>query len=732
MQTNQGFNYMHITGVSQQNNLGVQSQQFKPNNFGQYNLMGFTHNNPPLSLEKVDSMENKKNQFPYILGQNNVNQNNMYFMNNQNFINQNNINNMNMNNQIFMNPNNINNMNNQNMFNQNTMDKINNQNMLNKNNMNNINNQNVMNKNSMNNINDQNVMNLNNMNNINNQNVMNKNSMNNINNQNVMNLNDIIQNNNNNNFNLNKNSMQGNNNMNINMNLNGDMQNNNMNNVNNFQNQNQPTKNPFFDPQGLDKNIDINKDNKNEQKESKNSDISSVQNSLKNPKNENTPSEKNNSNQIDNNNNNNININNDNNDKEIMNQISENHIKILSNYYVPSEPTSHLNNLLKDMDNFGEITKNNIEREKASNPYKFISAEEALSFNDQDNLTDNGMNPNYNNNPKNDFFILSLLKKALENEGCTCEIERDLPQINDEKIAYTTVQFIVNGMYKFKKYIFTFDFGSEMNDKMFNNQAEQNKFNGMLIYNLISLLELSPKDIVITNPRKGPYIITAIIKKSNFKELSETELFNKLMKKQEYKGLQKVEKSILLSGCKLNRIMLDNRGDRSSGWGVNELRGGKPYNPPIGWIGFGLRVLDRYDNGDNTWLDYLNKPGEWSVAYHGIGASLSGQVNLNNVNNLLGNINMMNTVIRQQYKEEMDKYHQGEKVGEGVYMTQFPNVMEQFCNVCNIQGKKFKIGIMCRVMPDKIRCPTSRDDYWVINGTDNEVRPYRILIKEVM
>ena len=107
--------------------------------------------------------------------------------------------------------------------------------------------------------------------------------------------------------------------------------------------------------------------------------------------------------------------------------------------------------------------------------------------------------------------------------------------------------------------------------------------------------------------------------------------------------------------------MLDNRGDRSSGWGVNELRGGKPYNPPIGWIGFGLRVLDRYDNGDNTWLDYLNKPGEWSVAYHGIGASLSGQVNLNNVNNLLGNINMMNTVIRQQFKEEMDKLKADEK-----------------------------------------------------------------------
>ena len=28
-----------------------------------------------------------------------------------------------------------------------------------------------------------------------------------------------------------------------------------------------------------------------------------------------------------------------------------------------------------------------------------------------------------------------------------------------------------------------------------------------------------------------------------------------------------------------------------------------------------------------------------------------------------------------------------------------------------------------RVKPDKIRCPKSKSDYWVLNGTTNEMRP---------
>ena len=38
---------------------------------------------------------------------------------------------------------------------------------------------------------------------------------------------------------------------------------------------------------------------------------------------------------------------------------------------------------------------------------------------------------------------------------------------------------------------------------------------------------------------------------------------------------------------------------------------------------------------------------------------------------------------------------------------------------------------MTKVKPELIWCPVEKQDYWVNNGTDNEVRPYRILIKEL-
>ena len=414
----------------------------------------------------------------------------------------------------------------------------------------------------------------------------------------------------------------------------------------------------------------------------------------------------------------------------------------LSKYYDynPSEATCQINSLLKDMDNYGELIKKKIIQEKNSNPNKFISVEEALSISVQNNINNNqnnmGMNmgmgmsmPN-SNNPKNDFFVLSLLKLALQSEGCTCEIERDIAQnVEDVNEGYTGVQFLVNGMYKYKKYILSFDLGEEKNSLMITDLTLQGDFNKRLLIALKGLFKLTEKDIILVNPRNSPYIISVIIKKSSFDELTDIQLFNSLKSNQAFDTIVKVEKTILLNGIKLNRKMLDFRGDRYEGWGVNELRGGKPYNPPIGWNGYGIRVWERYDYGDNTWLDYKNTPGEWSVAYHGFGSSLSGNSKfvISPDNN-----NLLNTIIRQEFKNNNDKYHQGKTVGEGVYMTQFPNVLEKYCSEYACQGKKYKIGFMCRVMPDKIRCPENNDDFWIINGTDNEVRPYRILIKEVV
>ena len=40
------------------------------------------------------------------------------------------------------------------------------------------------------------------------------------------------------------------------------------------------------------------------------------------------------------------------------------------------------------------------------------------------------------------------------------------------------------------------------------------------------------------------------------------------------------------------------------------------YDPPEGYIGYGLKVLGQYDYGENIWLGYSNKEGEWYIAYH--------------------------------------------------------------------------------------------------------------------
>ena len=47
----------------------------------------------------------------------------------------------------------------------------------------------------------------------------------------------------------------------------------------------------------------------------------------------------------------------------------------------------------------------------------------------------------------------------------------------------------------------------------------------------------------------------------------------------------------------------------------------------------------------------------------------------------------------------------------------------------NINGKTYKMGFMMRVKPDKIRISEQVPDYWVLDGTTDEMRPYRIMIK---
>lgn len=383
---------------------------------------------------------------------------------------------------------------------------------------------------------------------------------------------------------------------------------------------------------------------------------------------------------------------------------------------VLTEEEKKINNLLKEIYSFGEETKKIIEEQKKTKPTKFISIEDAIKYGTK-KIDGNGF--------KNEFFVLGVLAQVLTSQGCSVVIEKSNPKTDiKKKELHKTIQYLVNGMFNFITYTFHFNFKEKMYNYLMSKLDIISEFNQKLKSKLKEIFNLKENDILMTEGKfheSNSYSVTAIIKKSKYNNYAKEQIINYLMKFEEFRDIKNVEKSILLRGCRLNPYMIDSRGNnRNGGWGFNELRGGNQYYPPEGWVGYGIRVVDVYDSGNNAWLGYSNIGGEWSVAYHGIGLSNSSNVN---------NSNMVG--IKQSFKNSKDIFHKGQKVGEGIYVTPKPQVMEKYCNIYICCNKKYKIAFMTRVNPEEIRCPEESQDYWIINGLENDIRPYRILIKEL-
>ena len=167
-------------------------------------------------------------------------------------------------------------------------------------------------------------------------------------------------------------------------------------------------------------------------------------------------------------------------------------------------------------------------------------------------------------------------------------------------------------------------------------------------------------------------------------------------------------------------------------WAHGENRGGRPYNPPDGWIGFGLNVINKYDNGNNDWLACDGRPGEWCVAFHGACVrSTSDQIK-----------QIIKPILQYNLKPGAgqacagynDACHPGQKVGRGVYCSPNPTDAEGYAGKIDVNGYRYKVAFMLRVKPDKIRYGNECPNYWVLNAGDrnfSEIRPYRFLIKKV-
>ena len=383
------------------------------------------------------------------------------------------------------------------------------------------------------------------------------------------------------------------------------------------------------------------------------------------------------------------------------------------------EKNEKINEILEDMCIYGNITKKEIKEEKKKNPEKFIESSEALKLEDEDQ----------------NLFALGLISTNLENMGIETAIEKNSDDDKEDE-GLTSFQFITNGMIGKKKYDLHFEFGEKRNEELLNSKEEFEKFKKNLKLKLSKDYNIPTDKIIVTFPQKGSCHVQVIFQSDEFNDLDINEFKNKFKNDPEFKelsNLKDIHTDMIVGGCKLTKGLLDSEGNRSSGWAVGECRGGKPYDPPLDWIGIGLKVKDKY--GDNIWIGMDNSPGEWCVAYHGIASGQSSD----NVKRVTGII--AKTTFKkgggQAHASCPDQFHPGNSVGEGVYCTPTIKTAEdKYAGISEINGVKYKTVIMVRVKPEAIRhcdiCSDSRApyNYWVVNGTPDEIRPYRILYKK--
>jgi hypothetical protein len=194
---------------------------------------------------------------------------------------------------------------------------------------------------------------------------------------------------------------------------------------------------------------------------------------------------------------------------------------------------------------------------------------------------------------------------------------------------------------------------------------------------------------------------------------------------QEKQHLEELTVKYLIEECGCDARYLDSKGNNFFYYSPsNSLRGGEKYEVPVGWTAFGLEVLNRYGNSD--WLASDGRKGEWVVAYHGFGGKMRGTELKNLIKTIV--LDNLRPGSGQACANNNDIRHPGKKCGTGVYITPSINVALGYAGILPLGNKAYRIVIMVRANPEYIR--DAGEKYWIIDGKADQLRPYRLLIKE--
>ena len=356
------------------------------------------------------------------------------------------------------------------------------------------------------------------------------------------------------------------------------------------------------------------------------------------------------------------------------------------------------------------------DQEKLIYPYKFHDSKVILKY-------PGLISSKFDDEQK--LFILSLISDVLEEKGISVSIYKkgELPNNLDG----ASLQYLFNGFTEKKKYEIHFKLEPEKNNILLQKGDDLTNFIDEWKTKISNHLNIDKTEIFLVNPKD---------KKGLCLDLVTNEGSLQYKKLKQFKEIKNIEEKSLIEGCQLNIDIFDPaHNNQDPGWGKNETRGGEKYLPPEGWYGYGLKVGGKYDNGDNTWLDYYDHDGVFAVAYLGLSNIYGNKKNLSHFMNEINSQEALKIGYEQTYKNDLNikdkSKNEYQKCGNGVYLYQNPTIAENTASIIDIGGVRYKILLMCRVNPYKIRQPQGFPDCWILNPTPSEVRPYRILIKKI-
>ena len=216
------------------------------------------------------------------------------------------------------------------------------------------------------------------------------------------------------------------------------------------------------------------------------------------------------------------------------------------------------------------------------------------------------------------------------------------------------------------------------------------------------------------------------VKSINFQDFHPKEISPIISKFNELKTLKK---ELLIKDYNIDIKYFDNRGNFLNQIPRNNLfRGKEKYEPPQNdWMGLGLNVLGKYDEGNDDWLEDISNKSEWAIAYRGITSKNNSKYTIKDYLKYFivkGNLKIAETNNGEKIN---DKRH-WRTVGKGIWMTPSINIAEKYTQTILFNEKTYKVLLMAKVKIDKIREPIGTN-FWVLNNDD--IRIYRILFKEI-